>query len=258
MVTSKEINGFLTDGFVKVEAAFSGEHAAACREILWKAVGYDPNDRNTWKKPVVRIAEIPHPLFVEVANTSVLTDAYNQLAGEGNWVPKKSMGSFPIRFPHSEPAGDTGWHVDASYSDDNDFSDFSKWRVNIHSKGRALLMLFLFSDVGEADAPTAIRKGSHRDVARVLEPAGDAGMTFMELAQQLENLPAREEVLATGAAGTVYLCHPFLVHAAQEHRGTNPKFMAQPALQTKKDYNIYEEGRDFSKVEEGIRLALSL
>ena len=30
--------------------------------------------------------------------------------------------------------------------------------------------------------------------------------------------------------GTVYLCHPFLVHAAQPHRGTEPRFMAQPPL----------------------------
>jgi hypothetical protein len=36
--------------------------------------------------------------------------------------------------------------------------------------------------------------------------------------------------LASGPAGTVYLCHPFLVHAAQPHRGTRPRFMAQPPL----------------------------
>jgi len=35
---------------------------------------------------------------------------------------------------------------------------------------------------------------------------------------------------ATGRAGDVYLCHPFLVHAAQEHHGTRPRFMAQPPL----------------------------
>ena len=29
--------------------------------------------------------------------------------------------------------------------------DFLSWRANIDSKGRALLMLFLFSDIGEDD-----------------------------------------------------------------------------------------------------------
>lgn len=40
----------------------------------------------------------------------------------------------------------------------------------------------------------------------------------------------RPEALATGEAGTVYLCHPFLVQAAQRHQGTTPRFMAQPPL----------------------------
>ena len=40
----------------------------------------------------------------------------------------------------------------------------------------------------------------------------------------------KSEALATGEAGTVYLCHPFVVHSAQPHRGRNPRFMAQPPL----------------------------
>jgi hypothetical protein len=51
------------------------------------------------------------------------------------------------------------------------------WRANIHSTGRALLVLFLFSDVGERDAPTRIRVGSHADIARQLAPAGERGLT---------------------------------------------------------------------------------
>jgi hypothetical protein len=82
----------------------------------------------------------------------------------------------------------------------------------VTSKGRALLMLFLFSDVGEQDAPMRIRVGSHLDVARLLEPAGEAGMSDLDLDRVGAGRP---QVLATGEAGTVYLCHPFLVHAAQ-------------------------------------------
>lgn len=91
-------------------------------------------------------------------------------------------------------------------------------------------MLFLFSDVGEDDAPTRIRVGSHRDVARLLAPEGDQGLSFLELAERLDGLPARAEVSATGEAGTVYLCHPFLAHAATTHQGHSPRFMAQPPL----------------------------
>jgi len=62
--------------------------------------------------------------------------------------------------------------------------------------------------------------------------------------------------LATGKAGTVYLCHPFLVHAAQPHHGTEPRFLAQPPLLLKEDLVI--EGRDgtYNPVEQAIRAGL--
>lgn len=92
-------------------------------------------------------------------------------------------------------------------------------------------MLFLFSDVGDDDAPTRIRVGSHRDIAQRLAPARDAGLSLRELAaNDFAESAHRPIVAATGPAGTVYLCHPFLVHAAQPHRGVRPRFLAQPPL----------------------------
>jgi hypothetical protein len=37
----------------------------------------------------------------------------------------------------------------------------------------------------------------------------------------------RAVVHATGEPGDMYLVHPFTVHAADEHRGSTPRFMAQ-------------------------------
>ncbi|MEO8758087.1 MAG: hypothetical protein ABI398_10110 [Devosia sp.] len=92
-------------------------------------------------------------------------------------------------------------------------------------------MLFLFSDVDDDDAPTKIRKGSHSDIARQLLPRGDRGLTLQELAADgFGSTASCEEALATGQTGTVYLCHPFLVHSAQPHRGSRPRFMAQPLV----------------------------
>ena len=78
----------------------------------------------------------------------------------------------------------------------------------------------------------------------------------MKLAQQLNGLPARQEALATGKAGTVYLCHPFIVHAAQDHHGTSPKFMAQPPLFTRHDFNIRKAGKELCPVERAILMGL--
>ena len=65
------------------------------------------------------------------------------------------------------------------------------------------------------------------------------------------------QALATGEAGTVYLCHPFLVHAAQMHRGAVPRFMAQPPLHPAEPVRLDREDGNYSPVETAIRQAFS-
>jgi hypothetical protein len=68
----------------------------------------------------------------------------------------------------------------------------------------------------------------------------------------------RPVALATGEAGTVYLCHPFLVHAAQRHRGAVPRFMAQPPLALAEPYRLQRGDGAYSPVEIAIRRALGI
>lgn len=252
ILDDNQINDFINKGFIRIDDAFSEELAQAAREILWGDLGYARQDPASWKKPVVRLGMYSQEPFVQSANTPVLHSAFDQLVGADNWLPCMSMGTFPVRFPSDEDPGDAGWHVDASFPG-NDPGNFFDWRVNVNSRGRALLMLFLYSDVGQNDAPTRIRVGSHMDVARLLSTKGEEGLAFMDLASELDNFPAREEVLAMGKAGTVYLCHSFIVHAAQPHRGRNPKFMAQPPLLPRNELHINGN----SPVERAIRMATS-
>jgi hypothetical protein len=251
---------FVRDGFVKLESAFPSETAAAARAILCRAAGVDPDDRTTWNRPVIRLGDFAQEPFRQAVNTAMLHSAFDELAGVGRWVPRESLGGFPIRFPHPEDPGDTGWHVDASFPPDEPVASGSyfDWRVNLRSKGRALLMLFLFSDVGKEDAPTRIRLGSHLRVPPLLAPAGEDGLSMIEIslaaARATEGLP---EATATGTAGTVFLCHPFLVHAAQAHHGTKPRFLAQPPLYPKVPFELTRSDGDYSLVEMAIRLGLS-
>jgi hypothetical protein len=131
------------------------------------------------------------------------------------------------------------------------------WRVNVSSKGRALLMLFLFSDVGEDNAPTRIRAGSHLDVARMLALHGAAGLALHDLVELFPQTKGRPEMTATGDAGTVYLCHPFLVHAAQPHRGRQPRFLAQPPLLSREPLHLDRPDSAYSAVEIAIRKSSS-
>lgn len=258
VLSDAQIQQFIRDGFLKIEAAFPRDLADQGRSILWRDTGCDEGDPTTWTKAVIRLGMYGQEPFARAANTPVLHKAFDQLAGPGRWLPRMSLGTFPIRFPAPDDPGDAGWHIDTSFPPEIvDPSDFLNWRVNVTSKGRALLMLFLFSDVGENDAPTRIRVTSHVNVARMLAPAGESGLSLRELAANgFVETAERREVLATGEAGTVYLCHPFLVHAAQAHRGTRPRFLAQPPLLPAEPFRLDRADGAYSPVEEAIRKAL--
>ena len=235
-----ELSAFSRDGFIRLDNAFPRSVAEAGRAILWQLTGCRPGDRETWTQPVIRIGGRADPPFVEAANSRRLKGALDQIVGAGRWAPLMGLGTFPVRFPSDDPPGDDGWHIDVSFAlPEDDPSDFLAFRANAASRGRALLMLFLFSDVGADDAPTRIRAGSHHDVAQMLVPLGETGATLRELAaHEFSETAHRPVVYATGEAGTVYLCHPFLVHAAQPNRGSGVKFMAQPPLLPRPGFDV--------------------
>jgi hypothetical protein len=250
-----EISAFIRDGFVRLDRAFSRQTAEQARAILWQATGCDPDDRSSWTRPVIRLTQFGQPPFREAANTTALHRAFDQLVGPGRWLRRDTLGTFPVRFPSSSAPGDDGWHIDVSF--DLEKPSFMEWRANVVSRGRALLMLFLFSDVDSDDAPTRIRVGSHLDIARQLAPAGEAGLSLRELAADgFASSAHRTELSAVGEAGTVYLCHPFLVHAAQRHRGRHPRFMAQPPLLPREPFCLHRANGDYSPVEQAILHAL--
>src|SRR5262249_9202271 len=144
-LSAAQIERFVQDGFVRIDGAFPAALADACRRVLWLATGCAEDAPSTWTRPVVRLGEIPNPLFREAANTPRLQAAYDALVGPGRWLPRGSLGTFAIRFPSPVDPGDCGWHIDMSFGT-NAEPNFLEWRANVSSKGRALLMLFLFSD----------------------------------------------------------------------------------------------------------------
>lgn len=83
------------------------------------------------------------------------------------------------------------------------------------------------------------------DIARLLSKEGENGLSFMEIAGKIDQLPKRKEVYETGKAGTVHLCHPFLIYSAQ------------PPLLLKDELTISEYSEELFPVEEAIRIALS-
>lgn len=257
-LTASQIEQFIHDGFVKLEGAFPRASAEACCNILWRDLGL-PRDRpDQWQEPVMRLGMYADPPFVEAASSARLHSALDQLVGAGRWVRPQALGHMVVRFPAGRP-WDDGWHIDASFPPDSDpgTQDYFQWRVNAASRGRAMLMLFLFSDCGPDDAPTRIRIGSHLPMARQLEAYGPGGVCLLDLAREgFASSAACEVDVATGEAGTVWLLHPFTVHAAQSHRGARPRFMAQPGLQPAVQPQAEPAQGDDTPVERAIRLGL--
>lgn len=271
VLSDEQVEGFVSDGFVKLEAAFPEEFAARGREILWRQLGMDPDDPRTWTREVVRLGLRADEPFVRSVNTPVLHAAYDQLVGEGRWRPLEQVGTFPVRFPVSkrpEETEDYGWHIDASFlSAAAEQLGEQQWegelslippnyeevfRCNLWSRGRALLLLLIYSDTGERDAPTLIRVGSHLDVPPLLEPYGPDG-TYLDVGDVGASRPV---VAATGRAGDAYLCHPFLVHTPVANTGTRVRFMAQPSLPPVGELELDRPDGRYTPVERAIRIGL--
>ncbi|MGA5541164.1 mitomycin antibiotics/polyketide fumonisin biosynthesis protein [Mycobacterium sp. NPDC051198] len=217
-----DVEAFKRDGFVKVEQAAPAENADAARDLLWTQIGLSPDEPASWTSAVVWTADLTGAgPFRQLVDNAALTDALDAICGRGGWLPRGALGNIPVRFPVDPPAEDRGWHVDA-----NTPLPGGEWAVS--GRPHTVLVLTLLSEVGPDDAPTRIRVGSHREVARVLGPDP---VEFIE-AGALVDAAARACPVAhaTGRPGAMYVLHPFTVHAADVHRGSAPRFMSQAPI----------------------------
>ncbi|MBK5222626.1 MAG: phytanoyl-CoA dioxygenase family protein [Acidimicrobiia bacterium] len=246
------VENFVRDGFVAIRGAVPSTIVEECRQEIddgLRARGADPEDPSTWTSPVVRLACPWTDAFARAGTQPVLWSVYDQLLGPGRWRRLRGVGgSIPVRFPHPDDPGDAGWHFDGS------FDVGGELRVNYSSRGRGLLCLFLFTDVTDDDAPSEIKVGSHMDIPRLLVPFGETGTSFQTI-QFPESTLDRPSAWATGSAGDVFVCHPFLVHSATwPHRGTSPRAIAQPGVSMLEDFDMDEPPR--CPVHQAIKSAL--
>jgi len=127
--------------------------------------------------------------------------------------------SVVVRFPAEDERANAGYHIEGSYGAPDGSS--AGW-VNIRSRNRGLLALILFTNVGRDDAPTRLLCGSHLAVPQFLAPYGEAGADSDAEFWRPSTL-CLTAAHATGKAGDVFLCHPFMVHTATwPHRAVAP------------------------------------
>ncbi len=186
--------------------------------------------------------------FVTAGSSPILASACDTLIGAGRWSsPIRPGAALVVRFP-SEDRANAGYHIEGSYDGPGGY-----W-VNVGSRGRGLLALFLLTDVGPNDAPTRLVCGSHRYIPPMLAAYGEAG-TVADAELWRPSVLCRPVTHAIGAAGDVYLCHPFIVHTATwPHLGATPRMIAQPAVTVTDGFAL--DGSDPSPVARAIVASL--
>jgi hypothetical protein len=246
-----EVDKFIRDGYVAMRGAVDGGTVAVCRTLIWEALasrGVRRDDPATWP-PLVEIDDLRVGPFAAAGMSPALVAVYDELIGPGRWSPPVDVGAaVVVRFP-SQDRANAGYHIEGSYSGPGGY-----W-VNVRSRARGLLALFLFTDVGPDDAPTRLMCGSHLMVSQFLAPYGEEGTNADAEFWQPSAL-CLPVAHATGSAGDVFLCHPFIVHTATwPHRGMGPRMIAQPAVQVTDGFAV--DGSDTSPVARAIAAGLA-
>src|SRR5215467_7675013 len=194
------VDSFVRDGYLVIRGAFDADIAAACRALIWDSMagqGIREDDPATWP-PLAELDGLAGESFTAAGSSPLLAGACDELIGPGRWTsPIACGGAVVVRFP-SEDRANAGYHIEGSYDGPGGY-----W-VNVRSKARGLLALFLFTDVGPDNAPTRLMRGSHLAVPRFLAPYGETGACADAVfwPPSALCLPAAH---ATGQAGDIYL-----------------------------------------------------
>lgn len=251
-----DLDAFVRDGYVAIRSAVDADTVMACRELIWAALkrrSIRRDDPGSWPPFAGNMDGVAGEPFVAAYLAPALTAAYDELIGPGRWKRPANLGkSVMVRFPAEERAN-AGYHVEGSYAAPD--GSGRNW-VNFRSRARGLLALILFTDVGRHDAPTRLLCGSHLAVPRFLAPYGEAG-TDSDTELWFPSTLCLNTAHATGKAGDVFLCHPFMVHTATwPHLGTGPRMIAQPAVNAPDGFAL--DGSDPSPVAQAIVKGLAM
>lgn len=285
-MTALEIEQFVESGWVRVREAFSPAAALSAQSVVWEALsrrGVDRADRQTWAQPIVHLRENFRTPEFDACDTERLADAIEDLVGEGRFAQRGqpvAWGWWPVNFALGAdrewdvPA--EGWHWDGIH-----------FRHFLDSPEQGLLCLCYFSEVGERGGGTLVAEGSHRIVARFLaaNPDGvelnegiqavrqehswlrdltgadtgpDRAERFMARAHA-DTDGGRLRVVETRAEpGDVFLCHPFLFHAASRNHSGRPRFMCNRTTPLRERMRFDRpDPADFSPLEISIMRAVS-
>ena len=235
-LSAQDIDQFVELGFCAVRRAIPG---AVVDEVLASVRGSAEEERASWWMRQRSVYYLP---VLAAALSEPVRGAFDQLAGPGEWHLAASWG-FPVRGGGPLPPK---WHIDGDW-----------FTHHVDSGEQILTPIFLWQDVTENDGPTLLAPGSHRDVARLLaeaEPKGVPGERILDFING--RIRPRDVVKATGEAGDVIICHPFLVHSTDTNGAQKPRYISNVAVHGRRPMRTDLTAGETSPVELPIAQAL--
>ena len=232
----RDVDQFVELGYCVVRGAVP---PAVAGRVVGHVRDHDRSPPQPWH--LVERSVYDLPTLVE-AVTAAVRAAFDRLTGSVGWHLAANWG-FPVRGPG--PLAPL-WHIDGDW-----------FRHHVHAGDQVLTPIFLWQDVGENDGPTLLAAGSHQEVARLLaehEPDGIAGDRIGDVVNQHVQ-PSRVDA-ATGRAGDVYVCHPFLAHSVNPVGCARPRFISNVAVHGRGPLRVTAASGPLSPVEVPVAGAL--
>lgn len=254
VLTDEQVEHFLARGYTVLRGCFPRELAEAKAAEAFVRLGYDPADPSTWREAVIHMPTHQRRDVREFAPQ--VWDAVCDLLGgaerirtpytwgDGLIVNLREGADRPWDPPSPRVKG---WHKDGDF-----------FRHFLDSPEQGLLTLVLWTDVLPRGGATLVAADSVPVVARFLaeRPEGVLPTAFptRDLIGQ-----CRDFVEATGAAGDVYLLHPYVLHAKSQNLLGRPRMITNPPVHLLEplDFNRPDPA-DFSPVERAVLRGLGV
>ena len=249
-LTPEQVTNFIADGYVLVPKAFQRETAAGLLPHVWARLTEDPNDPSTWKNSYAQIEDVIYDGPVKDIFTARFCSSIDELVGHGRWSTRHGFGWVILRFPGFAPPNweppTSGWHVDGI-----------DYQHHLTSPEIGLVGIEFLTDIKPGGGGPAIRVGSHKAVARILQKFEPQGVTYRQLRAIVEELKGFPVVEVTGDAGDVVWLHPHVIHARSPNVQDTIRVAANRSIVLNEPLNLERERQeDHSPVELAILEAL--
>jgi len=253
-LTPEQTTEFLERGHIVLRGCFSRETAEDWKDLAFRRLGYDKNDRTTWEKERIHMGGTQSLEIKEFAPKA--WDAICALMGGEERIqqPARWSDGFIVNFhegadrPWQGPSPQIkGWHKDGDF-----------FRHFLDSPEQGLLTLVIWSDIEPQGGGTFVACDSVPVVARFLaghpEGVGPYDFNFKDLIGQ-----CHEFVEMTGRVGDVVLLHPFMLHTVSQNHSDRARFITNPPVSFKEPMNFHRANpADYSLVEQAVLKGLGV